>query len=866
MNSRIALAVLLVPLHVVAQGVGPGDATAKPTKQRTFQIQGRVLAVDGQPVAGVHLHVGDPETTTTAEVLAKETPVTAADGTFQVPWTNVEGAEWQTQSLMFAHKAHAGQLLWLSRLPQPKAGSSAPIQVGDVMLTRGQRLFGRVRDAEGKPVAGALVTATDLLGTLFGDGDQGALRCSARSSAGGIVDLPGALPSGSAITVRADGFYEIRREPIAAGAPLEFALQPSGFLEGVVEADGKPLAGAKVFVNYELSLEHQEVATDERGKFRCSLRHRGRWRISAHKTEGDVTRFGRSKLGEGPVTALVVTTKLPAAEEKPKPLSVRAVTKGTGAAVRTFLATVAWGEEAGNPWFLQQLRQQVRAAKPSPDGTVELPGPDSDGVAGAVYVVAKGHAPLLQKDVTRSEDGKALTVELEAEATVAGIVRDAATGAPIAGALVSVQPQNAMFGWNPGFWIDVDDVGGSELDEPVKTAADGAFRVGELGDGEWLVHVVVDGRPPLSPVPVTLKAQEARTGLFVDVPAGATLSGKLVGEPIGAGWRVRLSPVATGQQQYGYGNMLFDVDFGGQVSTNADGGAKALAADGSFRFDGLGLGHYTLMLQVPTAPRTGGALFLPIESFRVRAKGLDREFDIAGDRASKVRGRITFPAASTALENLVVTAEPSFEGSPFWHRGYDAPSGMRAFVAGDGTFEIAATDGSYRLSVFDLALGIVVANSKTFTVKGADVTQDVAVPLTTVTIEWKGTGEKMATIARVELRSMLEADKAMGNALEADDSYDMGRGLRLEHGVTSLQLALPPGDHCLIARNNAARLRIEQNEPMPSLGKLEFALPGDGKKTLVIEVIPPPEIGEESESDPKEGEPKPEPAGGHGGR
>jgi hypothetical protein len=236
--------------------------------------------------------------------------------------------------------------------------------------------------------------------------------------------------------------------------------------------------------------------------------------------------------------------------------------------VRTFRAVAQWGEHAGQPWVLQQLRARIGDAKPSPDGTVEVDGPGGDGEPGAVYVTAAGHAPLLQRDVTWSEDEQTLDVELEPEAAVLGVVRDAATQQPLPGAALVATP--VADPWHGGWHGGWDGGRQGDEDTPVRSGADGTFRVGELGDGEWELVASVPGRPPSPPVLVTLQGGQVRDGVAIDVPPGARVAGKLVGAPIGPGWRVMLQPLGHAAQPFPFAHMGFVVGMDDVTVTSFD--------------------------------------------------------------------------------------------------------------------------------------------------------------------------------------------------------------------------------------------------------------------------------------------------------
>jgi uncharacterized GH25 family protein len=840
---RLAITLVLATTTALAQAE---PQPAAPAVARS--VTGRVLAADETPIAGARLWIGDFATMTTAEILRREEPITAADGTFTISWPRRDKpAEERDENepetvLVVAAKGHASCIVHLHEAPLELPPSAKPFPLGDLTLAAGQRLVGRVRDAGGRPVANASVTVRDLLPSLFHDDEREFFQCGARTDAGGIFDLPCALAAGSALTIEADGYFTARRQPVAAGTPLEVELQPSGWLEGHVHGGDQPIANAAVTIHYEAHHAGQTLRTDAAGAFRAPLRHPGRWRIDAVAKAESGERRGTSKAGEG--ADATIRVDLAAATEPdtpPRRLQVLAVAKGTGTAIRNFRAAVQWGADAGEPWQVQQLQQRASTAKPTADGSVDVPGPGEDAASGVVCVIADGHAAAVRKDLTWNDAEPKITVELEPEATVSGVARDAATGQLLANARVMVQ--RVADGDDDGpTWLGTVSEGGP------RTAADGTFRIGQLHEGKWQLRVHAEGRPMSAPLTVTLKAGEAKNGVTIDVPAGVPIGGKLIGEPIGAGWRVMLTPVAVGMWQGGV--AVDDFGFGhgfGDGGTDPRLAGEKVGADGTFAFTGQSPGHYTLLLRVPSAPRCGTPLFVPIDSFRVRDAGLRRDFDMTGDRAVQVRGRITFPEAVTSFDNLVISVQPSFDGHSFYDH-YGMNIGARTLAGRDGGFTLPVIRGKYRLVAFDLTLQVQVGRGDEFEVTGADVEQNLAVPLRAMTFELKPTGNgPMAVVDRMEVRCADNHAQGGWVMVGGDDDYDSGNGVLLPRRATSITLALPHGDVTLLLRNHADGLRLgEHDSQLPPLGKLELQIPGDGKTTAVIEVAPPPELGEEA--------------------
>ncbi|HEU4417954.1 MAG TPA: carboxypeptidase-like regulatory domain-containing protein [Planctomycetota bacterium] len=827
-------------LLAAARAQAPAAKPAEP-----FTATGRVITWDNHPIAGARIALAGDDGPATDEILRSDGLVSAADGTFTITLpanaTAPDAAhEHSARSLVIAKKGFAACRATVpARGPWTDLRGGEPFAIGDVVLVPGTRLFGRVRDAQGRPVAGAVVTARDLLGEVFGDGREASASCRARTNAAGIFDLPCALPSGSGLVVAADGWFVERREPVAAGAPLDIELHESGWIGGRVLAEGdQGLAGARVSIVYEASEQTQNVVADDAGMFRAPVLHPGRWRAHAvaEGKPGRPVRSGTSALGSGAAVDVRIPTEAPEVDAVERKLTVRAVTKGTGAPVKTLRAAAQWGG-GGEPWVLFQLAAQARQAAPGENGSVEIDGPRDEAQTGVLYVLAEGHAPLQQGSVSWSADAP-VTVELEPEASISGIVRDAATGKPIAGAFVTVTstgPGAAMM----AHWAE-------RAEAPLRTAADGTFRVGQLGAGEWDVNVFATGHRLVPPSTVTVKTAEARTGVAFDVPAGAKVAGKLTGAPIGTGWRVVLAPLGIDprMQQFGASDM-WDAGSSGPSG-------NAVGADGAFCFDGVAPGHYQVTLVLPAPPRTGAWMWLPVESLRVRTEDVVRDVDIRGDRAYTLRGRITFPAATAPFENLLVQAMPEMPHQMFGNQ-WGGNVAARAPVGADGSFELPVLDGALRLEVFDLALGARIATTKRVVVRGADVAHDIAVPLANVTFELKAAeSAAMACVERVQVQCKLAGEDNPFAAWAGMHVHGGGRGLLLPRGATTLKLALPHGEVSLQLMNHAHRLRGDDRgeEPAP-VGTAEVQVPEQVKGTVTIDVAPPPEVPDVIEQRPR---------------
>jgi hypothetical protein len=228
---------------------------------------------------------------------------------------------------------------------------------------------------------------------------------------------------------------------------------------------------------------------------------------------------------------------------------------------------------------------------------------------------------------------------------------------------------------------------------------------------------------------------------------------------------------------------------------------------------------------------------------------VQREIDISGDRPAVVRGRITFPQAATAEQQLQVLSRPWNENQPKF-LGELSPEmfGARSFVARDGTFSLRVAPGRHQLIVYDFALQVVLFHGDVFDVKtGGEVEHDLAVPLVKLAVELEKAADapKAALADRLEIRVGPAVAKAAGVQMELDPGYDTGLGLRWPQGQTSLALALPPGEVLLQLRSAVYALHRGDQHQGNAVGRAQFDLTaGPPPAPVKIAVGAPSEIND----------------------
>ncbi|MEZ5966105.1 MAG: carboxypeptidase-like regulatory domain-containing protein [Planctomycetota bacterium] len=792
-------------------------------------LRGRVCDERGQPLAGVGVVVVSDGTPRTECAWAEGTVRTDARGHFEVAWQrDAEGAA--------AEPAHAGvqvliatpgrvaavvvpDALWVRRSWQ---GVADPRLSVDVVLPPAVELRGRVRDVDGQPIAGALVTASDACASLpasvldaFVDTtSEVAYRSATRTGADGRFVLPGVFASGSVVTVRADGFYERTLRPVSRATPLALDLQRSGYCAGrVVDADGQPCRALVVF-HFETLASPLVVTTGADGAFRQSLPVVGRYRARASATDGVAS--GESPLLSAPADDLIlrVVASDPA-------FVVRIVAKDGGAPIDGARAGVVWfGEGEGS--FTEYLADTIQPTADARAGVVRLaaPGP-RDQTMGIVVVTAPGFARCTMKRVAWNPERPELRVELEPEATVAGVVRGA-DGEPLAGACVRLslqrpQPDGVVFA-------------GASLLAAVTAVTDaaGTFAVGGLAAGTYELVALVPDRPATPRREVRLVVGQHEGEVALVVPRGVSLRGELSHPPGDCAFRLELTDrTAMGFQ----GLVLPDGgDAGTPLRTTAPG------PDGGFVLRGLAPGRRKLELAARYSLR-GGPVRLALADVRVRGDDLELEFDAARQPASEVHGRVTCTGAVLPSDSLMVVARP-VEALEMVIQGWG--SAVREAVGADGAFALRVAPGKYRFEVVDLTSGVVLnPDADVVEVGAAGASRAIELTLGRVRVHLRSPAGTEVAVSHVELRLRQQAAGAFAVPWD-DSSYDSGVGVVLQPGQTTVDLVAPAGDLRLSARSHVAGLfpaGTEPTDPRP-LGAIEIAVKSDRVVECDLELTP----------------------------
>src|SRR5205814_6607716 len=133
-----------------------------------------------EPIAGAGLALALADGFDTRALLREPATVSSADGTFAIAAARPpkDAKDVKEQVLHVAAAGRSSRVLPLSVPPQDD-NLPAEQDLGDVVLGDGGRLLGRVRSAEGRPVAGARVVALDLLDRApFQTSESSATACA----------------------------------------------------------------------------------------------------------------------------------------------------------------------------------------------------------------------------------------------------------------------------------------------------------------------------------------------------------------------------------------------------------------------------------------------------------------------------------------------------------------------------------------------------------------------------------------------------------------------------------------------------------------------------------------------------------------
>jgi hypothetical protein len=675
MKNRRAclLTVLLFAAWLPAQAPAPGN------HQTTLRIRARVLDAEGQPLAAAGLVIGPTDAVTTTAALTRPHARSAKDGTL-VHELSLTTEELAPFTMLIAAP---GKVAVLCPYPVSKwrylSRATGEVDLGDIRLPNGHNLSGRVRDAAGAPIAGARICAVDCLATY--SWLEPSYGSQAITDERGVFVLPGVFAEAMVVDVTAAGFFDRHFPWTNLATPLDVQLEPSGFVEGkVVAADGKPLACSVMLTSEFLGAQRQFVPAPS-GSFRLSLGKPGRFRVTAYL--GSQHAVAESSLLHGPATGIELRSE----PDDSQSFVVRAVDATRGEPIAAIQAAVFWFPGDLDTTLESILLGQVQPA--ASDGKVRLSSAPAAARQGVVCVLAPGHAPFFQAHVEH-QPGEPFVARLVPESRVAGRVVDAATGKPLSGVTVTCERE-------------VRKATGRTFAAPpsAQTGADGAFSIGGLGAGKYVVVARRTAGTSRRRKVVELESASEHRDLTLELPIGATVTGKVTGLDAGGGWQLLLGADDPNQDgKYVTGGSLLD-------AWNRDGAVPIV--DGACRFEQRAHGTEPLFLVVPMPPRHGAALRIPVTKVTIGSDEVAFEVDLTAHRPGSIEGKLSVTGAEIPFGRLAVVATPRLQGDP---QNGDHAEQIRSrhwsLADGDGRYAIPVAPGSHSLEVVDVATGVVL--------------------------------------------------------------------------------------------------------------------------------------------------------------
>jgi protocatechuate 3,4-dioxygenase beta subunit len=392
----------------VPEPAAPEDSPAPATDCR---LSVEVRMPDGAPAGGAQILVCGP---------AEHRGRADADGGFAV---DVQPGRWS----LAARKDRAVGALEVT--------IDETTDLGTLQLSVGLAVRGRVHDVHGQPIAGAAVEAVPVAAGEAVDWYAYAARMAepdqvfARTHSGrdGTYEL--LAPAGHySLRARADGYaaaIDQARELATDLDGVDFYLVPGRRLEGRVLGTGdRPLAGAQVTMSGYVrfgDLPAKTVATtNAEGRFAIVF------------NDARTNRLTVRAAGYAPYS-----------ETKPRFRNGLTIRLARGFAIRMRALDARNGEPAEGVLLVVTNRSETRTARSDADGVAtiqRLPEVEDLRRAGLTVLVGGGAWVPRRLDLKERRIAQGVLdlgdVEVDAGATISGTVRDAASGAPIAGARV----------------------------------------------------------------------------------------------------------------------------------------------------------------------------------------------------------------------------------------------------------------------------------------------------------------------------------------------------------------------------------------------------------------------------------------------
>lgn len=641
----------------------PQDKPAGDTASATTIVHGRAIDRDGKPMAGCAVSLFDlGGRFDTKELLATPDTNTDAEGRYRL-----EAKQNHYDVVVVAKKGHQ---VCVQRL---QGEAAAERYLPDALMLPGATLRGRVRDASGQAIAGALVRVEDPLSV--GSFVMSWFESQAHSAENGIFEVPGVPRSGLKVTVSAPGFPAVARLA-THDSPLDFTLMPTGVVRGrVVDANGKPVPKVRVSATtVEWRDDGERSESDAEGRFVLTVPRAYRFRVSGYEGTPPYRSFS-SGLLQGPADDVVLSAAAAAASRQ---VTVRCVDAATKAPIEQFHAS--WRAIDAKTAVLVLMNHPEARQPYRGEAVFEVAADPGDKSLGTIVVDAPGHGYAIVP--IPDDPTEPLTAELGAEFSIVGLVLDAATGKPAVGAAVRALPHASVGGGGPDPWKS-----------GVITDANGRYRVGGLAEGLYDVQVYGVGRPAAESAQVTLAHNREET-LDLEVQKARFLDFELVGDvPANCLGQVSCS---GGVQSFAMGSGVMLNAYLPMPPLVPVSGARTQ------RLGPVGNGEFRANLLLPSRDRVGSCMTIELGAI----DGPGTKLVLPDLRQFVHTGRVVLPT-DVPPERVAVVAhrKESPTKDRLGHLGLQQP--FAVCLGSDGSFAIDLVPGQYSLQLVDLETGLI---------------------------------------------------------------------------------------------------------------------------------------------------------------
>jgi RNA polymerase sigma-70 factor (ECF subfamily) len=665
----------MVPMEVVV----PGAESVEMILDDTSSARGRVVddatnaPVSGAMVVIMAVSPAPPPAYGMASVM------TAADGTFSIegmPAGQVQRFLVRKEGFLPFQESKDGPAIVGTSLAPDK-----PLDV-TVRLRKGATLKGRVTASSGNPVPKAEVyfAWAEVIGNSF----NSYRTPSTTTDEDGKYSLPSAGPGTGIMVVRAEGYHlpdlppDLSRALSGSGIPeglrvtvpgtgevvKDLVLTSCGWVEGrVVDADGKPVAGAAVSLDVPVPpaigrwmepIAAAPVWTDAEGKFRLDGLAPGEVVIRAtHHSRGLFGRTGPTKVSEGVATVVrveattgaVVTGTVLREDETAAP----------GAVLRVAIGGVEKGMESLREKALAALEADTEAHPVGEGGVFRVAGLAPGTYT--LFAVAEGCTPVRGVEVVLAagEVRDELRFVFRGERLLTGRVVDE-NGSPIEGARITIRDMEEARVFHGG------GVGAGATD------ADGRFRVPGLTAPQYRIWAqapgcpegVGEGSPGGPEVVLRLQRGLAIAGTVTDAESGKPLPGIQI------------------RAQFLRAGSINDLE----------GGSAVTGADGSFRMESLRVGPYRIVV----GDTQGVSPYVPEVLASVKAGTADVRAALR--KGESIAGTVQDETGKPMTSHVVVIATRfGPDGKPDY-----SPAQRSIAIGPDGTFRLVGlAPGRYSL-------------------------------------------------------------------------------------------------------------------------------------------------------------------------